>query len=148
MMKRLKLRMVLVGRVSSVIAIWVGAILVLGLLDSVNSNENYQTVAALALLLLAILVTVRLVRFGVDATADTVTVRGYRWPKPIPIRSITQVKRGPMPVISWTDEHGNHRFTYIPGLRSDIKINWSNRRAQQATEQLVDWIEGHRALTA
>jgi hypothetical protein len=142
-MQRITLRMVLVGRISTIVGVWLCALIIIALLDNVSSNAGYQVMVTLVPLLLAIPVTVRLARFGVDATADTVTVRGYRWPKPIPIRSITEVKRGRMPVISWTDEDGDQRVTYIPGLRADTTMGWSNRRARQAVAELADWVERH-----
>ncbi|HEX4222608.1 MAG TPA: hypothetical protein VHZ97_09625 [Pseudonocardiaceae bacterium] len=53
-MQRITLRMVLVGRISTIVGVWLCALIIIALLDNVSSDAGYQVVVTLVPLLLAI----------------------------------------------------------------------------------------------
>lgn len=141
---RLRLRMPLVARISAVIAVCGIALLILAELGGTSLDATAQFLLLVLVAALAVLAGVRLVRLGIDATPETITVRGYGPVRRIPISSITDVRQWGMPRISWLDAAGHAHVTNVQALRSDTRIGMANRHGTEAAEELVDWIERHR----
>lgn len=137
----LTLRMAPVGRVGLVIGVCGGALVLWAVLLGAVGNDVFGGVLTLLLLVLTPLAAIRLGRLGVDATAETITVRGYGRPRHIPIGSITDVQHRGMPRIVWRDAAGDTQRTAVQALRWDTRIPSANRRGERGTEELVDWIE-------
>ncbi|HEX3788767.1 MAG TPA: hypothetical protein VHW44_12960 [Pseudonocardiaceae bacterium] len=135
--------MIWLARASAVASVWVLAALLLAVLVDLSSNETYQGLVGVVLVVLAVPASVRVFRFGVDATADTVTVRGFGRARRIPIRSIAEVGAGAVPAIRWTDDAGDKRVTKLSAFRQDTRVAAANRRGRQAVAELGDWVRRH-----
>ncbi|HEX4224198.1 MAG TPA: hypothetical protein VHZ97_17650 [Pseudonocardiaceae bacterium] len=145
---RLRLRMPLLARISAVITVFGFALWILTEFGGTSLDATAQFLVLVLVAAVAVLAGVRLVRLGVDATPETITVRGYGPVRHIPIRSITDVRQWGMPRISWLDAAGHAHVTNVQALRSDAMIGMANRHGTEAAEELVEWIKRHRRAAA
>ena len=141
--ERLTLRPHWGARAGMVFAVWFAGFLVVGLSPYPPGSDATGAIGLTVVVALVLLGSYRMLRLGVDATADTVTVRGLVLVRRIPLRSVTGAASVFSP-LEWADATGARRTTRLWPFEFNQRLPFANTHAKKALLDLEHWVDLHQ----